>query len=65
MLPEKNLSQTQQACANAMKSQLQDCLAPAGDGGVTLTVKLPDSAALDRLAETLAGFMPDQHKGQS
>lgn len=46
LLPEKTLSQTQQACAKEMKFQLQDCLAPAGDGGVILTVKLPDSAAL-------------------
>ncbi|MGC9452087.1 MAG: DEAD/DEAH box helicase [Oceanipulchritudo sp.] len=65
MLPEKNLSQTQQACANAMKSQLQDCLVPAEDGGVTLTVKLANTDALNRLAEALAGFTPDQYHGQT
>lgn len=65
MLPEKKLSQTLQACANAMKSQLQGCLVPALDGGVTLTVKLPNADALNRLAEALAGFFPDQHHGKT
>lgn len=65
VLPEKPPSQTQQACANAMKSQLQDCLVPGEDGGVTLTVKLPNADALNRLAEALAGFMPDQNSDQT
>lgn len=63
LLPEKIHSRQQQVYADEMKSQLQNCLAPAEDGGVNLTVKLGNTAALDRLAEALAGFAPDPHKG--
>lgn len=37
-----------------MKENLAQCVEPAADGSVRLTVKLPDSSAIDRLAEVLA-----------
>lgn len=58
LLPASSLDKTQQACAAEMRRQLHACFAPAEDGGVTLTIKLPNTDALDRLTNSLAAFIP-------
>jgi superfamily II DNA or RNA helicase len=57
LLPAPAPDERQRACAAAMRQQLAQCLSPAADGGYTLSVRLPNPDALNRLADALAGFM--------
>jgi len=41
-----------------VKENLAQCIEQADDGSVRLTVKLPDTSAIDRLAEVLARLAP-------
>lgn len=60
LMPQQKLNETQQACAAEMRRQLETCLAPQEDGSVTLIVTLPNPDAMNKLADTLAGFIPEE-----
>jgi len=57
MLPALEQSQQSNAMAAALKKRLAECLETDDAGRVKLTVTLPDTSALDGLAESLAGLM--------
>jgi len=58
LLPAPELNREQQACAEEMKRQIGQCIETGEEGGLKLTVNLPNTDALHRLAESLAAFMP-------
>ena len=43
--------------AEALRARLTDCVEADETGQLKFTVTLPDSAALDRLADSLAGLL--------
>lgn len=49
--------EAQQAAIGAVRERLRDCLEEGEDGETKLTVTLPDSAAVDRLAEALGRLL--------
>ena len=57
MLPPLEQSQQSKAMAAALKKRLAECLETDDAGRVKLTVTLPDTSALDGLAQSLAGLM--------
>ena len=57
MLPPREQSQQSRAMAAALKKRLAECLETDDAGRVKLTATLPDTSALDGLAESLAGLM--------
>lgn len=59
MLPAPSLNEMQQACADEIRRQIHECIVP-GEDGVTLSVKLPSADSLNRLADSLAAFIPGE-----
>jgi hypothetical protein len=57
LVPGDDPTPRSRALAGRVRAQLEQCLEADSDGRPTLTVKLPDRAALDRLADTLASIM--------
>jgi hypothetical protein len=46
-----------EATVQQVRNRLEQCVEPDGDGRPRLTVTLPDRAALDNLAQTLAKLL--------
>jgi len=63
LIPGKTLNAMQQACATEMQKQLEQCMVSQEDGSVKLTVRLPNGDGLNRLARTLASFIPKERQG--
>lgn len=57
LIPESQPSEAAQGLSKALRDQLADCLSSEENGQLTMTVTLPDRAALDRLADSLAGLL--------
>jgi hypothetical protein len=57
MLPEREDSEASAHRARQLRARLDECLDRDGDGRPRLTVTLPDDAALDHLARSLASLL--------
>jgi superfamily II DNA or RNA helicase len=57
LVPAGGPAEPSRELADAMKRRLAECLETGEDGKLKLTVRLPDAAALDTLAESLARLL--------
>ena len=57
MIPQREQTEKAQRMAFDLKARLEECLERDGDGPPRLTVTLPDNAALDNLARSLASLL--------
>ncbi len=60
VIPARAESQAHQDMAEAFRTRLSECLETDEAGQLTFTVTLPDRAALDRLADSLAGLLAER-----
>ena len=57
IVPQGDETEQTRQMAASIKERLADCLEKDGDGGLQLTVTLPDPAALDALAGSLSRWL--------
>lgn len=59
ILPETSLGrEAREKTTRAIRESLRQCLEPGEDGKAKLTVTLPDTGALDRLADAISRLVP-------
>ncbi len=63
LVPDHPPNDASRAMATKLREQLHTCLEPDERGRQTLTITLPDSSALDGLAENLARLLMVEHAG--
>lgn len=57
MFSEQVTPEKTDALAGAFKTKLMDCLEKDEDGGLKMTISIPDAAFLDNMAHSLAGIL--------